>query len=174
MSKECEFEIRKTMLQRAHRIDLIPEVQDACYADLSRRCSGGNVNQRGEEIRCLQANLNDLEARCREAVGKYTARESKDLRLDQILMRACEPIMNEHCADKKDGRGDLLECLIGQKNNPKIDVKCRMGIEHHQLLNMKSVDFDYKFKRACTREIKEHCSSSKNKIEVVRLVFITI
>jgi Golgi apparatus protein 1 len=158
------------MIIRAKSINLLPEVQEACYSDLSRLCMDANVEQKGEEMRCLQVNLKNLEDDCQKAVSKYTERESKDVRLDQILMRACEPIMNSYCADKKDGKGDLLECLIKQKNNKDIDAKCRMGIEHHQLLNMQNVNFNYKFKRACRKEIADHCASSNSKIEVVRLV----
>lgn len=160
------------MIKRAKSIDLIPEVQDMCYSDLARHCSDTNVNQKGEELRCLQANLKRLESECREAVVKYTVRENKDIRLDQILMRACQPIMDEYCAEKKEagGKGDLLECLIAQKNNPKIDEKCRMGIEHHQLLNMQNVEFNYKFKKACKNEINQHCSNLKNQVEIIRLV----
>lgn len=149
----------------------MPEVQDKCYADLVKFCSEANVNQKGEELRCLQKNLKNLQDDCKEAIVKYTSDESKDIRLDQILMKSCMPIMNQYCADKKDGKGDLLECLISQKNNPSIDEKCRMGIEHHQLLNMQNVDFNYKFKKACKKEISEHCGQLKSKIEVVRYNF---
>lgn len=160
------------MIKRAKSIDLMPEIQEACYSDLAKFCIDPSVNQKGEELRCLQMNFRRLEKDCIKAVKKYSETESKDVRLDQILMRACQPIMDEYCSDKKDGKGDLLECLISQKNNPKIDEKCRMGIEHHQLLNMQNVDFNYKFKRGCHQEINEHCANAKSKIEVVRLVFI--
>lgn len=158
------------MITRAKSIDLLPDVQDKCYGDLAKFCSDPTANQRGEELRCLQSNLRKLDDECAKAVKEYSERESKDVRLDQILMRACQPIMDEYCSEKKDGKGDLLECLIGQKNNPKIDEKCRMGIEHHQLLNMQNVDFNFKFKRGCQKEIAEHCSNAKSKIQVVRFV----
>lgn len=170
VSRKCEAEIKETMLVRAKSIDMLPEVQDACYVDLAKFCSRNNQIERGEELRCLQRNMRQLERDCRDAVSKYSVSESKDLRLDHVLKRACQPIMDEYCADKKEDKGDLLECLIRQKNNPKIEEKCRLGIEHHQLLNIQNVDFNYKFKRACTKEITEHCTASKSKIEVVRFV----
>lgn len=146
----------------------MPEVQEKCYADLAKYCSDENVDIKGGEMRCLQRNLKLLAGDCKEAVMKYTASESQDLRLDQILMKACMPIINEKCGDKKDGKGDLLECLIQQKNDPNMDEKCRMGIEHHQLLNMQDVSFNPKFRKSCRREIMEHCSGAKTKIDIIR------
>ena len=70
-------------------------------------------------MRCLQEKFDDLTDECKETIEKYTEDESKDIRLDQILVKSCMPIINEFCADEKDsGKGDLLECLIKQKNNP--------------------------------------------------------
>jgi Golgi apparatus protein 1 len=160
--------MKNLMLIRAKSFDLIPEVQDACYTDLAKFCSDESVDVKGGELRCLQRNLKQLETGCKEAVTKYTSSESKDLRLDQILMKACLPIINELCAEKKDGKGDLLECLIKQKNNANMDEKCRMGIEHHQLLNMEDVNFNPKFRRSCRKEIVEHCSQAKSKLEVIK------
>ena len=119
---------------------MMPEIHDKCLNDLIKRC--GEVkrpDQKGEELRCLQKNLKDLEEECRDAIKKITEIESQDIRIDQILMKSCLPIINEFCQDTKDGKGDLLECLIKQKNNPKIEEKCKCGIEHHQLINMEDV-----------------------------------
>jgi golgi apparatus protein 1 len=155
------------MLTRAKSIDLMPEIQDKCAADLSERCNNVKVNMKGEELRCLQNNFKDLQVECRQAVANFTAEESKDIRLDQILMKACMPTIEEYCADKREEKGDLLECLISQKNNIKMDEKCKIGIEHHQLLGIEDVSLNYKFKRACQNEINDHCNTGKNKVDVI-------
>lgn len=45
--------------------------------------------------------------------------------------------------------------------------KCRIGIEHHQLLNMNDVSLNVKFMHRCQSEIADHCASTKNKLDVV-------
>lgn len=116
----------------------------------------------------MQDKYEELEKECKDAITKYTSYESKDIRLDQILMKSCLPIVNEFCADERDEKGDLLECLIRQKNNPNIDIKCHIGIEHHQLINLKNIDFNYKFKRQCELNIKQYCSDMTSKIEIIQ------
>ena len=179
------------MQLRAKSIDLMPEIQEACTSDLAIKCSSSEKTKKGEvrdffhvylqadnlfqiiliqkELRCLQEKFDDLSDDCKSAIEKYTEDESKDIRLDQILVKSCLPIINEYCGDEKDGgKGDLLECLIKQKNNPKLEPKCRSGIEHHQLVNLKNINFNYKMKAACEKNIQEYCSDAKDKTEIIQ------
>jgi golgi apparatus protein 1 len=155
------------MVERAKSIDLHPEIQDKCSYDLANLCSKTKMNVKGEEIRCLQYNRNELQAECKEAIDTFTVIESKDIRLDQILMNSCLPTIEEYCTEQKDEKGALLDCLIEQKDNPKMNEKCKIGIQHHQLLNLEKVDFNFKFKKFCEKEIKEHCSKAKSKLDAV-------
>ena len=155
------------MIDRAKSINLHPEIQDECSYDLANSCSKTHMNVKGEEIRCLQLNINALQDNCRQAVEKYSSDESKDMRLDQILMNSCMPTIEEFCTEKKEEKGALLDCLIEQKDNPKMHEKCKMGIQHHQLLNLNKVEFNFKFKKYCEKEIAQHCSSSKSKLEAI-------
>lgn len=168
ISKECAKEVKKAMETRASSIDLMPEIQDNCSNDLAKYCSSLDLNVKGEELRCLQKNIKTLEENCEKAIAKYTSEESEDISLDKILMKSCVPTIEEFCSDKKEEKGELLECLIKQKNNGKIQEKCRIGIEHHQLLSLENVDFNFKFKRSCKDEIGEHCRDIIKKNEVIQ------
>ena len=147
VSLKCEEEVKKVMIKRAQSIDLMPEIQEACASDLSVYCSSSETTVKGEELRCLQKKLKELDQTCKEAISKLTMQQNEDIRLDRILMKACLPTINEFCEEKREEKGELLECLIKQKNNPKMDSKCKAGIEHHQLLNLEDVKFNYKFKK---------------------------
>lgn len=155
------------MNYRAESIDLLPEIQNQCSNDLAAYCSQINLKNSGEELICLQKILNKLEDDCRNTIFKFSRAQNEDISLDKILMKACLPLIEEKCSSKKDQKGELLECLIKQKNYPKIDEKCRIGIEHHQLLNMQNVRLNFKFVKECKQEIKDHCKSLKSKLEVV-------
>ena len=167
LTQKCAFQIKKLMETRAKSIDLVPEVQDECTYDLANLCSKGKINGKGEELRCLQANFKNLQDECKKAIEKYTVKENEDVRLDQILMNACMPTIDAFCATQKEEKGELLNCLIKQKHNPQMDPKCKAGIEHHQLLNLENVSFNYKFKKSCETEIMSHCSSAKSKLDAL-------
>ena len=42
--------------------------------------------------------------------------------------------------------GDVMECLIQNKQNVDMEEKCKAGIEHHQILTLKNYRFSFKFK----------------------------
>ena len=42
--------------------------------------------------------------------------------------------------------GDVMECLIQNKQNTDMAEKCKVGIEHHQILTLKNYRFSFKFK----------------------------
>ncbi len=111
VSKGCANQIRRIMRARAKSIDLVPEVQENCADDLGELCSQSqSINERGEELRCLQRNFKNLRDDCQQAITKFTKYESKDISLDEILMKACMPIIDKSCADKKDEKGWF--CLL--------------------------------------------------------------
>lgn len=154
------------MLKRAKSIDLQPEVQDACGYFLAKHCSSGQISEKGEEIRCLQKNLESLDEACQKEVLAITQTQNQDIRLDQILYAACLPTIEKYCPNKRDEKGALLECLIKQKNNDEMHEKCRVGIEHHQLFNLNDVTLNERFMKRCKHEIADLCPNKENKLEV--------
>ncbi len=104
---------------------------------------------------------------CLEAVKKVTEFESKDIGLDPILIKNCKQVIDQQCANEKADNGELFECLVKAKNDPNLDEKCKAGIEHHQIVNMEDVRFNYKFRRDCSKSIDEYCSAEKKKIDVI-------
>lgn len=122
----------------------MPTIQTSCGYDLARLCSNTKVTRKGEELQCLQTNYNILDAPCIESLKNVIQTQNKDIRLDQILYKACLPTIEKYCEEKREAKGELLECLIKQKNNQDMQHMCRVGIEHHQILNLKDVSFNYK------------------------------
>lgn len=57
------------MRQRAISVDLIPEVEDACIDDLSNFCFDKTL--KGEEMQCLQDNLEKLIPNCKVSVVPF-------------------------------------------------------------------------------------------------------
>ncbi|ETN58727.1 golgi family apparatus protein 1 [Anopheles darlingi] len=167
---ECLQEVKRVMRQRAKSVDLIPEVEDQCLDDLAYFCF--DKTGRGEEMQCLQDNLEKLQDPCKAAVTRYTEDEAAHVELNPIIMTVCGGAMERHCANiLKTGRdeGEMMECLIAAKNTPELrdDVKCRAAIEHFQIISLKNFHFTFKFKEACRQHVSRFCSKCTTKYEVV-------
>lgn len=51
LARECLYEVRRVMRQRAVSVDLLPEIEEPCISDLGKFCSL-NV-EKGEVIICF-------------------------------------------------------------------------------------------------------------------------
>ncbi|XP_074644298.1 Golgi apparatus protein 1-like isoform X2 [Tubulanus polymorphus] len=170
LERECAMEVKRVMRQRAVSVEMEPRIEEPCMKDLAEFCSE-NV-QKGNEIECLQDHLEDLADECRSAVGNFTEDEDMDPELDRILIKACTPMIKKFCDElmSQDDTepGDVMECLIRQKHHPKMNKKCRAGVEHHQLISMKGFKFTYQFKEACKLDVIRNCQGhSKKKSDVI-------
>ncbi|XP_064467389.1 Golgi apparatus protein 1-like [Ornithodoros turicata] len=170
LSKGCLYEVRRVMRQRAVSIDLHPEIEEPCMTDLASLCS--DKLGRGEEMQCLQQNLEKLTQDCRSAVANYTEEEAEHLELNYPLYKACHPVLKDLCGDlltKDVDQGDLLQCLISHKNEPRMkeEQTCRATLEHFQLISLKDYRFSFNFKESCKKDVLTYCKHVKTKAEVV-------
>lgn len=170
LKPECVEEVRRVMRQRAVSVDLIPEVEDDCLDDLSAFCF--DKTEKGQEMQCLQDNLERLTEACHSAVSVYTEDEAGHFELNPVIAKVCKPAMEKHCGEiLRSGRdeGDMMECLIGHKNDPDLraDAKCRAAIEHFQIISLKDFRFTSKFKEACRPYVTRYCPNSTTKYDVV-------
>ncbi|GFG30167.1 hypothetical protein Cfor_10154 [Coptotermes formosanus] len=166
----CLQEIRRVMRQRAVSMDLQPEIEEVCLDYLASHCTG--KTGKGEEMVCLQDNLEELNPQCRAAVGNFTEEQAQHVELNPVIMSVCQGAMHRHCeTELKTGNdeGDFMECLIEHKNEPDMrkDYKCRAAVEHFQLISLKSYHFTYKFKEVCRGYVKRYCPTSKTKSDVI-------
>ena len=50
-----------------------------------------------QELECLQTMYDELRPDCKQVVGNITEEEDEDLELDNILMKACTPMIKKFC-----------------------------------------------------------------------------
>lgn len=50
-----------------------------------------------QEMDCLEENFKELGDKCKEVVKKFVEEEDEVPELSQIFMKACEPILKDHC-----------------------------------------------------------------------------
>ncbi|XP_012286119.1 Golgi apparatus protein 1 [Orussus abietinus] len=170
LKTQCLEEIRRVMRQRAINVDLQPEVEELCLNELATYCY--DKTAKGEEILCLQDNLEKLHEGCKLAVGNLTEEQAERIELNPVITAACQHVMDRHCGEVlKFGKdeGDLMECLIEHKNDLDVrsDYKCKAAVEHFQLITLKSYRFTYKFKEACKPYVKRWCPKPETKADVI-------
>ncbi|UYV66112.1 GLG1 [Cordylochernes scorpioides] len=95
LSRECLYEVRRVMRQRAASVDLHPEIEEPCVLDLSQLCSA-NIG-RGQELQCLQSHLENLRPQCAQSVSNYTAEEAEHLELNYPVYQACSELLPHFC-----------------------------------------------------------------------------
>ncbi|XP_033124671.1 Golgi apparatus protein 1-like [Anneissia japonica] len=168
LSDECRLQMHRALRQRAVSVHLNPNIERECRRDLGAFCS--EKNEKGEEMACLQDNMDKLEDKCKKLVGRFTGEESEDIKMNKILMKACSPMLSKFCKDhlkQQLNEGILMQCLIEHKNDNEMDEKCAAGVEHFQLLELKDYRFSFKFKEACRADVTTYCKGGKEKSAVI-------
>lgn len=168
IKKVCLQQIQRVMRQRAVSVDLQPEIEEVCLEDLAMFCF--DKTQKGEEMLCLQKNLEDLKDECKKAVESFTEVAGEHAELNPYIVTHCRKEMETLCEnDLKNDEGDVMDCLISHKNDPAVRANppCRASIEHFQIISLKNYRFTYKFKVACKPYALHWCASARTKAEVV-------
>lgn len=160
LSQNCMREIHRVMKQRAISVDLQPEIEEACVRDLGTFCN--DKSKKGEEMQCLQDNMEELDKKCHEVVESFTEIEAEHVELNPFIMKYCTKIIDSLCdsGNSEEDEG-VMDCLIENKNNPlvKANPSCRASIEHFQIISLKDFRFTYKFKVACKAYAMRLCSN---------------
>lgn len=169
ISHPCLTEIQRVMRQRAISVDLEPEIEEVCVRDLGTFCK--DKSKKGEEMQCLQDNMEDLGKECHEAVESFTEIEAQHVELNPFISKYCSKIIETLCKpENSDEDGGVMDCLVENKNNPlvKSNPACRGSIEHFQIISLKDFRFTYKFKMACKPYAMRLCANrAGTKSEVV-------
>ncbi|GJQ66994.1 hypothetical protein Trydic_g7986 [Trypoxylus dichotomus] len=153
LKPRCFEQIKRVMRQRALSVDLNPKIEEDCLPDLAMSCF--DKTAKGEELLCLQSNLDKLQTQCKTSIINYTEAEAEHIELNPYIMRNCKEIMETVCRNELDNEhGDVMNCLISHKN----DIV---------LISLKDIRFSYKFKIACKPYAIRFCQNERTKAGVV-------
>uniref|UniRef100_A0A915AS27 Golgi apparatus protein 1 n=1 Tax=Parascaris univalens TaxID=6257 RepID=A0A915AS27_PARUN len=175
LKPECAANVRRVLRTRAVRVNLIPDIEDACRDALSEYCS--NDVKPMEEMRCLQDHFEEKEfmskhRRCYEELSEFTKMEVKDTALNRALTKACKPVISTYCSqfmNEEIDHGDVMECLLSNKDRPEMTPKCRSYVNHFELISLRDYTFSYRFKQACANDVNKYCQGMGNeKAQIIR------
>ncbi|CAG9864486.1 unnamed protein product [Phyllotreta striolata] len=163
IDKQCFEEILRVMRQRAISVNLQPQIEEACVQDLGYYCR--DKIKKGEEMQCLQDNLENLDEKCQVAVDDFTEMEAQRVELNPYLSKYCAKIIQNLCANDD----DVVECLIENKNHVQVKSapNCRASIEHFQIVSLKDYKFTFKFKQACKPYVIKLCGRAATKSAII-------
>ena len=96
MSRACALEVKRVLRLRAVSVDLNPEVQENCIADITYICA--DKDHRGGDLACLKAKYDQIEDdSCREVVGDLIEESDKNTETDRALMKSCSNMIKKFC-----------------------------------------------------------------------------
>lgn len=90
LKPRCLDQIKRVMRQRAVSVDLQPEIEQACIDDLSLLCM--EKTGKGDEILCLQQNLEELGDECHDAIATFTEKQAEHVELNPFIMSYCKKV----------------------------------------------------------------------------------
>uniref|UniRef100_H2Y7T7 Golgi apparatus protein 1 n=1 Tax=Ciona savignyi TaxID=51511 RepID=H2Y7T7_CIOSA len=178
LSPSCTTQVHRMLRQRALDYNLNPSLEAACRVALGEFCSI-ELPEKGGEFVCLQDHLENLTAKhpaCGEQITQLTVMEGEDPDLENVLIAACEPMLQRFCNEylySERFKGEIMECLIENKDKMS-NRKCADGVTHFQLIEMKDYHFSSKFVRSCKDDIQAHCPEMKSKADVVKCLSLEI
>ncbi|KAL3994362.1 Cysteine rich repeat family protein [Acanthocheilonema viteae] len=175
LKPECAANVRRALHTRAVRVNLMPDIESSCREALSEYCS--TDVKPTQEMRCLQEYFQQDKfkkkySECAAAVSDYTKMMAKDTALNQALTKACRPVISKYCQqyiNEEIDHGNVLECLLDNKDRPEMTSKCRSYVNHFELITMRDFKFDEHFAQYCSNDIKKYCTEvSTDKAEIIR------
>ncbi|KJH51316.1 cysteine rich repeat-containing domain protein [Dictyocaulus viviparus] len=201
LSHKCGVEVRRVLHTRAVRVNLIPDIEDACRDALSEYCSH-NVKpmeqfasediDHGSVMECLLNNKDkpEMTSKCRSYVNHFELVSLRDYHFSYKFQKACAFDIEKHCRDHGNDKGEIIRCLSEVRFEHKVlgtsadlSEPCKRQLKV-AYLQQEQVEFDDKehmadadptFSEKCAREIHDfkcdQAESFEDTVECLRINF---
>uniref|UniRef100_A0A915DY09 Golgi apparatus protein 1 n=1 Tax=Ditylenchus dipsaci TaxID=166011 RepID=A0A915DY09_9BILA len=178
LQKGCQRVVQERMLERVKDDRLNPGLLDACKVEAKQHCPKDleNMNRAGFSEKqsassvasCLRTKYSQfsgsisLNPMCKEEISKIILEGEFDIQLDPLLYKACEKIINRHCANailSKGGNFDtVLECLKADFYTSQIpDENCAKQLARRTQESLVDIHVDPGLHEACNGDIQRVC-----------------
>jgi Golgi apparatus protein 1 len=164
-SADCKADLKKMQAHRAADARLDPEHKDVCERDIVVHCSeeaqaAENPKSKGKIHKCLQAHFEELSEPCKALESTYMVMASTELIFNMPVKKHCSEAKKRWCDDIEDGKGKLVQCLLGHLHDDNMEGACRGALEKEQAKRAMSIKFNPQVLKACSKEMarfnKEH------------------
>eukprot|EP00798_Chlamydomonas_sp_ICE-L_P012178 gene12178-15298_t len=151
-SEDCKEELEATIAARVADFRLDAGLRAACEGEFESLCGitleqmddDKTVKERG--LTCIQQFRDEIkEDKCREEVHRRLERESRDIRFDDVLAKACADDRAEYCSD------------VSADHRSTLQPTCAAALFDHEVKLAEDIDFKYPMKKACGWEITNFC-----------------
>eukprot|EP01025_Chloroclados_australasicus_P017425 TRINITY_DN188_c0_g2_i1.p1 TRINITY_DN188_c0_g2~~TRINITY_DN188_c0_g2_i1.p1 ORF type:complete len:924 (-),score=69.62 TRINITY_DN188_c0_g2_i1:353-2872(-) len=128
-----------------------------CRTDVDRFCSGVEAGE-GRVHKCLRSHLQELSDSCKQEELKLMQIQSRDVRLQPNLMKACQAEMYMFCLRISPGGGRVFKCLQKNLGQPDFGADCAKEVQARTELMQSDYRFDYGVKSHCENSVNTLCS----------------
>eukprot|EP01025_Chloroclados_australasicus_P047088 TRINITY_DN5227_c0_g2_i3.p1 TRINITY_DN5227_c0_g2~~TRINITY_DN5227_c0_g2_i3.p1 ORF type:complete len:747 (-),score=90.56 TRINITY_DN5227_c0_g2_i3:695-2935(-) len=132
---------------------------EECRNDVDKFCV--NVEKGvGKVHRCLRDHLKDLSETCRDEEMKLMQLQSRDVRLQPTLMKACQSEMYMFCQKVQPGGGRVFRCLQRSLGESQFSAECAQEVMARGELMQTDYKFDYGLKTNCKEDVGSFCKEA--------------
>eukprot|EP01026_Neomeris_dumetosa_P014680 TRINITY_DN1539_c0_g1_i1.p1 TRINITY_DN1539_c0_g1~~TRINITY_DN1539_c0_g1_i1.p1 ORF type:complete len:468 (-),score=66.09 TRINITY_DN1539_c0_g1_i1:500-1903(-) len=132
---------------------------EMCRADIDQFC--GTIEKGvGKVHRCLRDNLKKLSEGCRSEEMKLMQLQSRDVRLQPTLMKACQTEMYMYCQRIAPGGGRVFRCLQKSLGETDFSAECAQEVKARGELMQTDYRLDYGIKKNCKADVTSKCKEA--------------
>eukprot|EP01025_Chloroclados_australasicus_P015793 TRINITY_DN17633_c0_g1_i1.p1 TRINITY_DN17633_c0_g1~~TRINITY_DN17633_c0_g1_i1.p1 ORF type:complete len:858 (-),score=130.26 TRINITY_DN17633_c0_g1_i1:623-3196(-) len=132
---------------------------EMCREDVDKFC--GKIEKGvGKVHRCLRDNLKDLSEGCRAEEMKLMQLQSRDVRLQPTLMKACQSEMYMYCQRISPGGGRVFKCLQKNLGQNDFSAECAQEVKARSELMQTDYRLDYSLKNNCKKDAASLCQEA--------------
>nr|CAB3249303.1 Golgi apparatus protein 1 [Phallusia mammillata] len=166
VSSKCENQLADFRQMMIENYELSAEVTNFCAVEINKKCSGEIEKQ--ETLHCLmglaeqppnELNQPALSENCAVAI-RHLIKETEvasDYKMDKVLSRACNRVINTMCGDLAEGDPMVLSCLMENLYSPKMPKECEKHLLELQYFISRDFFLDPVFYKKCKKDSKKLC-----------------
>lgn len=174
VADDCQVEIRehRRMLMSDYQIN--PEVFKGCGDDISKYC--GSVDN-SNLLTCLMQHVKTkkrqerVTSECVRALEDLikTSDAGEDWRVDPVLQKNCQPIVDAVCKDTQGGEARVINCLMEHLDSPAMTDECEQSLLLIQYFVARDFKLDPLLYKNCKEDAVKYCHSKKTWDDVLTI-----
>eukprot|EP01024_Parvocaulis_polyphysoides_P049908 TRINITY_DN4859_c0_g2_i4.p1 TRINITY_DN4859_c0_g2~~TRINITY_DN4859_c0_g2_i4.p1 ORF type:complete len:703 (+),score=133.40 TRINITY_DN4859_c0_g2_i4:438-2546(+) len=134
---------------------------EQCREDVDAFCKDVSPGE-GRIHKCLRMHMAELKEGCRTEELKIMQIQSRDVRLQPVLMKACQAEMYMYCLRISPGGGRVFKCLQKNLGQPDFGADCANEVQARSQLMQTDYRFDYGIKTHCQESVGTFCSAESS------------
>lgn len=175
ITNECHAEITDHRQMLMMDFQLSPEILNGCKDDIPKFCGDTDLQStvNGEIIHCLMEHARGkrrqdrrerrVTSTCQRALEDLikVSDAGEDWRVDPVLRRACQPVVDVACRNTDGGDARVMSCLMEQIGTTFMTPSCESALMLIQYFVARDFKLDPQLYRNCREDAVHYCQAKK-------------